>query len=226
MDVRDVGKNIRFARVQRNMTQEALATQIYTTRQTVSNYETGRSRPDVDTLARIADALSVDITALIYGTEDAAARRKKLWALLVAAAVTAVLAGLYLYLDSISGRLFQRGDPAALRALLVLQPVLFFSIAWTVMQACSVFFGVKPLRTKRTVWVHRAVWCVLLLGLAWIAAGFFSARIGVIVIRVFQRRGCVPFAFFCIGVALWLTQPCKIKQKFQSEDNERSLYET
>lgn len=209
MDVRDVGKNIRFARVQRNMTQEALATQIYTTRQTVSNYETGRSRPDVDTLARIADALSVDITALIYGTEDAAARRKKLWALLVAAAVTAVLAGLYLYLDSISGRRYQRGDSGALTALLLLQPVLFCSIAWTIMQAGSVFFKVKPLQIKRPVWVHGAVLGVLMLSLAWIAAGFFSGRIGVIVIRVFQRRGCVPFAFFCIGVGLWLTQPCK-----------------
>lgn len=206
------------------MSQEALATQIYTTRQTVSNYETGRSRPDVETLARIAEALSVDITALIYGTESAAAHRKKLWALLVAAAVTVVLAGLYLYLDSISVRRFQRGDPSALTALLFLQPILFCSIAWTIMQACSVFFKVKPLRIQRPVWVHWAVWGVLMLSLALITAGFFSDRIGVIVIRIFQRKDCVPFAFFCIGVGLWLTQPCKKEPKSQ-EDHDRSLYE-
>lgn len=223
MDVRDVGKNIRSARVQRKMSQEALATRIYTTRQTVSNYETGRSRPDVETLARIAEALSVDITTFIYGTESVATHRKKLRALLVVAAVTAVLAGLYLYLDSISVRRFQRGDPSALMALLFLQPILFCSIAWTIMQACSVFFRVKPLRAKRTNWVHWTIWCVLLLGLALIAAGFFSGRIGASVIRIFQRKACIPFVSFCIGAGLWLTQPHKTKPEAPSEDNDRSF---
>ena len=45
--MRDIGKNIRAARVRRGLTQEELAERLHVSRQTVSNYETGRSRPDV-----------------------------------------------------------------------------------------------------------------------------------------------------------------------------------
>ena len=45
--MRDIGKNIRLLRQQKIMTQDELAEALFVTRQTVSNYETGRSRPDV-----------------------------------------------------------------------------------------------------------------------------------------------------------------------------------
>ena len=56
--MRDIGKNIRDLRVKQNMTQDELAEKLFVTRQTVSNYETGRSRPDVEMLASIAEALN------------------------------------------------------------------------------------------------------------------------------------------------------------------------
>lgn len=43
MAVRDIGKNIKDLREQKGLTQEALAEQLFVTRQTVSNYETGRT---------------------------------------------------------------------------------------------------------------------------------------------------------------------------------------
>ena len=52
--MRDIGKNIRQLRIQKNMTQDDLAEKLFVTRQTISNYETGRSRPDVEMLAKIA----------------------------------------------------------------------------------------------------------------------------------------------------------------------------
>ena len=52
--MRDIGKNIRELRVKKNMTQDALAESLFVTRQTVSNYETGKSRPDVDMLVKIS----------------------------------------------------------------------------------------------------------------------------------------------------------------------------
>ena len=55
--MRDIGKNIRDLRIRENMTQDELAEKLHVTRQTVSNYETGRSRPDVDMLTHIAQAL-------------------------------------------------------------------------------------------------------------------------------------------------------------------------
>lgn len=42
--MRDIGKNIRTLREKKGMTQEELAQALFVTRQTVSNYETGRSR--------------------------------------------------------------------------------------------------------------------------------------------------------------------------------------
>lgn len=48
------------------MTQEELAAKIYTTRQTVSNYEKGRSEPDLETIKRIAEALETDASILLY----------------------------------------------------------------------------------------------------------------------------------------------------------------
>ena len=42
--MRDVGKNIRWARERKNYTQAELAGLLFITRQTVSNYETGVSQ--------------------------------------------------------------------------------------------------------------------------------------------------------------------------------------
>lgn len=41
--MRDIGANIRRARVRRKLTQDDLAQTVHTTRQTISNYETGVS---------------------------------------------------------------------------------------------------------------------------------------------------------------------------------------
>lgn len=52
-----VGKNIRKQRVQQGMSQEALAEKLHVSRQTISNYETGKSYPDIDMLVNIAEVL-------------------------------------------------------------------------------------------------------------------------------------------------------------------------
>lgn len=62
-----IGENIKAIRQSKNMTQEELAGKIYTTRQTVSNYEKGRSDPDLETIKRIAEALETDASVLLYG---------------------------------------------------------------------------------------------------------------------------------------------------------------
>ena len=65
--MRDIGKNIRYYREKKGYSQEQLAQLLFVTRQTVSNYETGRSRPDVKTLVKLAGLLDIDVTDLIYG---------------------------------------------------------------------------------------------------------------------------------------------------------------
>ena len=65
--MRDIGKNIRQLRIAQNMTQEEFAERLYVTRQTVSNYENGRSRPDIDMLETIARVLKTDVNTVLYG---------------------------------------------------------------------------------------------------------------------------------------------------------------
>lgn len=60
----NIGKNIKLARQRKNMTQDELALKLFVTRWTVSNYELGRTQPDVEMLLAIAKALDTDMEAL------------------------------------------------------------------------------------------------------------------------------------------------------------------
>ena len=55
------------------MSQEQLAQKIHVTRQAVSNWETGRSQPDLDMLETLASAFGTDILVVIYGQMPAGA---------------------------------------------------------------------------------------------------------------------------------------------------------
>ena len=74
--MRDIGKNIKLLRQRQNMTQDELAEALFVTRQTVSNYETGRSRPDVEMLLKVAEVLDVDANTLLYGPEIPQSRKE------------------------------------------------------------------------------------------------------------------------------------------------------
>ena len=56
--MRDISKNIKQLRIKKKMTQDELSEVLFVTRQTVSNYETGKSRPDIDMLIKISEALA------------------------------------------------------------------------------------------------------------------------------------------------------------------------
>ncbi len=62
-----VSKNIKKFRTEKGMTQESLAEKIFVTRQAISNWETGKTKPDVDSLLKIAEILDVQVEELIYG---------------------------------------------------------------------------------------------------------------------------------------------------------------
>ena len=95
--MRDIGKNIRAARVRRGLTQEELAERLHVSRQTVSNYETGRSRPDVEMLLRAAEQLGVDVQVLLYGEPLRPERRREICRLLAEGTALLVLgSGIFL----------------------------------------------------------------------------------------------------------------------------------
>lgn len=91
--MRDIGKNIKTLRMAKGMTQEDLAAALFVTRQTVSNYENGRSRPDLDMLLNIAQVLDTDATAILYGPPQPPCRKPALIRLAVGGAALAVVWG-------------------------------------------------------------------------------------------------------------------------------------
>lgn len=203
--MRDIGANTRRARVRRKLTQDDLAQTVHTTRQTISNYETGRSRPDVETLQRLADALGVELTELLDETPPADARRAALRRLCITGAVTLVLTGLWVYLHAICLRQYQRGGMAPLTAMLITEPLLLCALAWTLLQALHMVTRLRPRRCAP--WVHPLVRVLFGLCLAILAASVVLPAAGVMLSRLYGARSTTAALFFLLGALLWLTQP-------------------
>lgn len=202
--MRDIGANIRRARVRRKLTQDDLAQAVHTTRQTISNYETGRSRPDVETLQRLADALGVELTELLDEAPPAV-RRAALRRLCLMGAVTLILAGLWIYLHAVCLRQYQRGDMAPLAAMLITEPLLLCALAWTLLQALRMVTRLQPRRGAP--WVRPLVRVLFGLCLAILVASVVLPASGVILPRLYGGRAATAALFFLLGALLWLTQP-------------------
>ena len=64
-----VGENIKSIRKKLGITQEELSEKLNVTRQAVSNWETGKTQPDIETLTRMAEVFGVSVEKLIYGKD-------------------------------------------------------------------------------------------------------------------------------------------------------------
>lgn len=154
----DISKNIRKVRIAKNMTQDDLAVRIHATRQTVSNYETGRSRPAVDTLPLLAEALECDVELLLRGETtpriDPQERKRLLWG----AGITAALIALSCLLLAVFDPKLQERYTIPLfanYAILLCRFLWPVALGWTVMQAV---LALRLLRSRRSRWIH---WFVL-----------------------------------------------------------------
>ena len=144
--MRDIGKNIRDLRVKQEMTQDELAEKLFVTRQTVSNYETGRSRPDVEMLASIAEALNTDPNTLLYGPSPSPSRRPALVRLVAALALLIALTVAYSFLYDYCAYLktwFFQSIPMMWFGVIG-KPLLFLVFGWTAMQALALLRPVTP----------------------------------------------------------------------------------
>ena len=143
--MKDIAKNIRNLRMAKNLTQDDLAEKLFVTRQTVSNYETGKSRPDVDMLVRIAEVLGVDIQELIYGPspriQDTERRR-----LIVGMAVSALLWLVFLICAPIARRHFVSSYFGGwfYLVMMVLRPIALLCSGWTVVQVAATAWKRQP----------------------------------------------------------------------------------
>ena len=151
--MRDIGKNIRDLRAKKNMTQEELAEKLFVTRQTVSNYETGRSRPDVEMLANIAEILDTDANTVIYGLPEDTGRKKKYTAAAIGAAVILLLMLPLPWLNSITDRIGGFRFILWPRYLFVVYyiPFILLCIGWEAMQILSLFTKLAPFSKSKGI---------------------------------------------------------------------------
>lgn len=153
--MRDVGKNIRKLREAKGMTQETMAEALFVTRQTVSNYETGRSRPDVDMLVRIGEILGTDVNTLIYGPTTPEKKTQAIRGLLIGLAVLAVLFIAYIILAPWAKELGQYRYIVlpSYCVKLLLSPMLMLVFGWVLMQGAALLLGADQLKKS---WVKYA----------------------------------------------------------------------
>lgn len=63
----EVKTTIKQLRKEKGINQEQLAEALHVTRQAVSNWENGKTQPDIETLTQIAEFFDVSVEKLIYG---------------------------------------------------------------------------------------------------------------------------------------------------------------
>lgn len=159
----DIGKNLRLARIRKKLTQDELAELLHVSRQTVSNYETGRSRPDVEMLLSISEKLETDVQLLLCGGDERPGRSREYWRL-SAEFLSVLILGILLYLF----RLWARAAGSALFVIapslllwLAGVPILCLLLGWTLLHACEIFLGARSLRGSRACLLRRALWIFL-----------------------------------------------------------------
>ena len=157
--MRDIGKNIKLLRQMKNMTQDELAEKLFVTRQTVSNYEIGRTRPDIEMLTKMAEVLETDIHVLLYGMPKPVCRKKEIIKTCVAVVAVILLFAASVYLGRAakehSAMTYEFGP--LLWVTIVLKSITYLIAGWTLLQALGLFTKLVPIAISQSKWVRVAV---------------------------------------------------------------------
>ncbi|MGX7205518.1 helix-turn-helix domain-containing protein [Enterococcus pingfangensis] len=65
----EIGERLKARRTELNLTQESVAEALGITRQTISNWENGRSYPDIERMVRLSDIYSLSLDELLKGDQ-------------------------------------------------------------------------------------------------------------------------------------------------------------
>ena len=61
----EIGSKIKNARIQANFTQEQVAEALSVSRQTISNWETGKTYPDIVSVVKMSDLYNISLDRLL-----------------------------------------------------------------------------------------------------------------------------------------------------------------
>jgi len=166
MNVRDIGKNIRELRTRRRLSQDELAEKLFVTRQTISNYENGKSRPDVEMLMKIAEVLDTDMNSVLYGltVPEAVKREKRLqMRRLLAGGTGFLLLLITLVILTPIGKYLRHNwyyQGVYFLTKLIMKPALFLLLGWILLQGAMMLLPAKP-EFPRGRYVHWGILAVL-----------------------------------------------------------------
>ena len=173
--MRDIGKNIKDLRIRKQLTQDALAEKLFVTRQTVSNYETGKSRPDIDMLIQIAEVMDADIHELLYGPAATHDRKNDYIRFAVAAGISIILWIFMIILEDYTAELYYSFYLyPRLYQYLFLLPTAFLFSGWTLMQLLSLFTGLRPLSGKYVTYIRWSILIILIGAFVYMLPYFIS----------------------------------------------------
>ncbi len=105
----ELGKRIAEIRKEHNLTQEGLAEICSVTRQTISNWENGKSYPDLETLVLISDTFDVSLDAMLKGDrkmvseitkEQKQGRNSTIKMIAAVVAAIVIITGLFMVLEN------------------------------------------------------------------------------------------------------------------------------
>ena len=153
--MRDIGKNIRELRLRAGFSQDELAERLFVTRQTVSNYENGRTRPDVEQILHLAEIFGADANAVLYGPPVPESRRRAVSRAVVGGGMTAMLWTGFLLLRRWVTALVTYNYQILPGVILSVcwKPLMWGVTGWTLLQLLSLVISIKP---PKTVGAHRA----------------------------------------------------------------------
>lgn len=162
-----VAKNLKRLRTRQGMTQEELAEQLHVTRQAVSNWETAKTQPDIETLMVLAEALGTDANELIYGPRSAGepcyARYQKKHVICAALVLVWLLMEIRLvpYLKRLQNATFET-RPLRFYMLFV-QPAALFAAGVLLPALASLWADIR----LRGTWLRRSVVLAGVLSAGW-----------------------------------------------------------
>lgn len=161
-----VSKNLVALRKRANLTQEQMAEKLHVTRQAVSNWETGKCQPDIETLTALSKALECEVTELIYGAKPAPYRRYAtkyiVWTVVLGILAILLVVGelkLLPYLHYLKGKTFL--PQYTLFYYVVVRPIGVAAIGALVIAALSLWADLRLPKRVRIALLVVGVLCFL-----------------------------------------------------------------
>lgn len=173
----DFAVRLKERRAALGLTQEALAGKIHVTRQAVSNWENGKSLPDLEMLALLSWALEMDVSALLGEQQPPRSRRNLRRALVFAVVLVLLCLAARLIFSYLAGlrEFLYDGRPQYFYLALV-RPLLWQLGGWTVVAVLHVWPGLPPISKKcrQFLFWGGLVWCLF-----WLVIPFLGSILGV-----------------------------------------------